>query len=421
MIQIPFVSRLVETLKNHRLFLCLVQERQRGMASRKCLLLVLVLLLTVSAFSAFPVRTLAEGGLECLGGAKVIVLSGWGGFVVTDTFELRNTGNVTLTAMALLIPKDAKNIEAFDGISSITYAVSERNESKAVDVTFRYPLRGIVGSSIFNDVYNLSVRYSLDSSTRVRKPSFDKLQLSTSLVTGISVVVPNWSVRVVLPEGASFESSVPTGTVNTEGLTTEVQFIRTNVTSGSLNVDLNYGYFPLWSIYRPAEWVGLAAIFVGAVVIVRRRRVRPEVRAGVKNVELIRSLADLVDEELGLWNEGNELDVALDNRSLARKDYNRRKATVEQRLRSVTASLSATKQKIRQTETQLVSVLDKIEAAEGEATAAGADLTRLRAQLRSGKLTRGTFEKLEAENRRRINRARSSLQSAVAELRDKVR
>ena len=380
------------------------------------------LLLLVSAFSAFPVRTTAKDGLECLQGRKEVVLTGWGGFVVTDTFQLRNTGNVTLSGVALLIPKDAKNVEAFDDISSVTYTVSERNESKAVDVTFRYPLKGFIGSFVFNDRYSFSVRYSLDYSTRVKQLGFDKLRLSTSFPTEISIVVSSWSVRIVLPEGASFESSVPIGTVKKEGLTTEISFSLTNVSSSqSLQVDLDYGYFPLWSIYRPAQWVGMAAVFVGAVVLVRRRRTKPEERVETKNVDLIRSLADLVDEKLSLWNEADALEVALDNKSLARKDHNRRKAIVEQRLRGVNGSLSATKQKMRQTETQFGRVLDKIDVAEGEVSIVRADMARIRGQQRTGRLTRGAFEKLEAENRRRISRATSSLENAVAELRDEVR
>ncbi len=391
------------------------------MVLRKCLLLVFVLLLSVSAFSGFPARTAAVGGLECLEATKVIMLPVWGGLVVIDTIRIRNTGNVTLTAMSVLVPKDAQSVETFDSISTIAHTLSERNESRIVDVTFRYPLRGVVGSSVFNDVYSFSVRYSLDSSNRIGTLGFDKLRLDTSITSGVGVVVPNWSLKVVLPEGASFESSVPTGTVKKEGLTTEVQFIRTNATSESLNIQLDYGYFPLWSIFRPAQWVGLAAVLVGVVVVVRRRRTGPEIRTGARNVELIRSLAYLMEERLSLLNDEDELEIALDSRSLARKDYNRRKGIIEQRLRSVTNSLSSTKQKVRQTESKLVGVLDKIDAAEGEVASADADLARLRAQMRSSRLTKGAFEKLEAENRRRINKAKSNLENAVAELRDEVR
>ena len=393
------------------------------MASRKHLLLLLLsFLFLVSAFSMLPVKTSAAGGLECLSGSKEVVLSPWGGYDVTDTFQLRNTGNVTLTAAALQLPKDARNVAAFDGISSISTSISERNDSRAVDVTLRYPLRGSVGNSVYNDMYTFSVRYSLDYSSRVKQLSFDKLRLAASLATGIDVAVTSWSVKVTLPEGASFDSSVPTGTVKKDGLTTVVSFVLTNVTSSqSLQLNLDYGYFPLWSLYRPAQWIGISAVFVGVIVLTRRRRPKQGARVEGRNVEMIRSLADLVEEELSLWKEGEELEAALDNRSLGRKDYNRRKGIVEQRLRSVAGSLASTKQKMRQSETPYARVLDRIDAAEHEVTVARAEMARLRGQQRTGKLTRGAFEKLEADNRRRMERARSGLESAVAELREEVR
>jgi len=392
------------------------------MATRRVSLVLFAFLFLFLALSVLPVKTMAAGGLECLAGSREIVLSPWGGFDVTDTFSLRNTGNVTLSAAALQLPKDARNVAASDDVSSISTSVSERNDSRAVDVTLRYPLRGSVGNSSYNDRYNFSVRYSLDYSSRVKQLSFDKLRLNASLATGINIVVPRWTVKVTLPEGASFDSSVPAGLVKKDGLATTVSFALTNVApSQPFPLSLDYGYFPLWSLYRPAQWIGITAVLIGAIVLARRRRPKRGPRVEGRNVEVISSFAGLIEEELSLWTEEEELEVAFDKRSIGRKDYNRRKGVVQQRLRSVTGSLGSTKQKLRQSEPQLAGVLDRIDAAERETAAVRSEMARLRAQQRTGKLSRGILEKAQADNSGRMERARSGLESAIGELRDEVR
>ena len=380
-----------------------------------------IILLLVSILAVPATLGSAQVAIEASFAREEVVVTPLGGLQVTRTIKLVNVNSTTMSSTAVLLPKGASDITAMDDMGSIPSKVAENETGKVVTVTFRYPLRSEVGGVAYKDVYTFSLRYSLGTSSYITQPEFGNFRLELNSTTGIEFPVTKYTMVVTLPEGSSFSSSQPTGNVTVTGLSPVASYSVIGLKpKEGFHVRVSYRFIPIWSALRPALWIGTITAITSAVLLLRRRLRRVEVREEGVDMGPIRNLANSLDEELGLWEDLDQLEEALDDGSIGRKDYNRRRRLLDERSRTLSASLSRLRQGVRQISARYARSVDQVEAAEREMATLRNDFQRLRSQFRAGRLSRSSFENLEESHRRRAGKVRATIGTIVIELRGEL-
>jgi len=223
-----------------------------------------------------------------------------------------------------------------------------------------------------------------------------------------------------MPEGATFSSMDPVGYVSVSGLSPSAYLNLTNLLGNSpIHFVLNYGFFPVWSAFRPTLWVGIAVALASAIVLWLRRSKKvevPEVES-TRDRGVILELSNALDKEVTHLNDSEKLEQQLDSGRLGRRDYNLRRRSFDETSRTLTATLTRLKKEVRQTSDQYAKIIDRVENAENEIVSQRGGLSRLRSQFRAGRISRNSFETQAEGYRRRMNKAVSMLEGTIVELR----
>jgi hypothetical protein len=381
--------------------------------------LATVIIVLVIGILALPAsQASAETTIETPSVRNEITVTPWGTIQVTRTYRLVNKGTTTISSTTVLLPKDASDITAMDDLGPITSKVVDGEKGRNVTITFRYPLRGEVEGVAYNDAYTFSLHHILASSAYITQPEFGNFRLELNASTGVDSPVAEYAMVVMLPEGSTFSSSNPTGRAEVKGLSPIVSYTLKGLQPREeFHLLINYRFLPIWSAFRPTLWVGTIVAVIGTVLLVRRRFRREEVREEGVDMGLLRDFANSLDEELGLWEDLDQLERALDDGSLGRKDYNRRRRILDERSRSLSGSLSRLKQEVRHVSARYARLVDQVEAAESEMATLWSSFSRTRSQFRAGKLPRRSFENLEQSYGRRVGKVRATIETTIIELR----
>jgi|GEM_PF-2683347 len=380
--------------------------------------LYLVILLLVSIIALQANLASAQASIEAPSAREEIAVTPWGTIQVTRTYKLINSGSTTVSSIVILLPKDASDISATDDMGLIAAKIVEGQGGKNVTVTFRYSLRGEVGGVAYNEAYTFSLHYTLPSSLYLTQPEFGSFRLEFNASTGVEFPVGERTVVVTLPEGSEFLlTDLEMYNCRVVGLTPVISYTPTGLQpTDEIHVLVNYRFLPIWSAFRPTLWIGIVVAIVVTAYLLRQRSGKMEVREGHVDTELLRSFVNSLDEELGLWEDLDQLEEAFDNGRLGRKDYNRRRRILDNRIRSLSGSLSRLKQGVRQISQRYARSVERVETAEAEMAILRNDFSRLRSQFRAGRLSRSSFEDLLMDHRRRAGKVRAIIEAVIIEL-----
>lgn len=380
----------------------------------------IILIVVLAAFSLQLSHTLAQAPVKYPSAREDISVSPFGGIQITKTLRITNLNNVSISSTTVTLPSDATGITVYDDFGTLTSSTTNSSTNKTVAITFRYSLKGVVGSIEYYDSYSFSVQYSSSSTASLVQTSLSSFRLEYNGSTGVNYQIDNAVVMVSMPEGATFSSMDPTGYVSASGLTPLAYRNLTSLQSSSpIHFVLNYGYLPVWSAFRPTQWVGIVVAFASAILLWRRRFKKVEVpqAASVRDREIVVEFSNALDEEIAQLNGSEKLEQELDSGHLGRRDYNLRRRAFDETGKTLTASLQRHRKEVRQISSQYASIIDRVEAAENEIGSQRAGLSRLRSQFRAGRISRNTFENQAEGYRRGMNKAVSMLEAAIVGLR----
>ena len=111
----------------------------------------------------------------------------------------------------------------------------------------------------------------------------------------------------------------------------------TSVIDFDLFVEYEYAFF--WSIFRPALWIGIPVLILVGVIIIRKRR-KPYSSVVISYiVEILQSFVKTYERRLRLRSEMDSLEASFENKRIRKKDYNRRKRILEQRIRMLNKAI----------------------------------------------------------------------------------
>ena len=339
---------------------------------------------------------------------------------IVSRLQTENLNNVSMSSTAVTLPQDAVGIRAYDDFGTLTSSTTDNPTNKTVSVTFRYALKGVSGGIEYHDSYTFSIQYSSSSTVSLVQVAFSRFRLEYNGSTGVNYQIDNKVVLVSMPEGAIFSSMDPVGYISASGLAPTAYLNLTDLPGNSpIHFVLSYGFFPVWSAFRPTLWVGIAVAFISAIVLLRRRSKKVEVpeAESTRDRGLVLELSNVLDKEVTHLNDSEQLEQQLDSGRLGRRDYNLRRRSFDETSRTLATDLARLKKEARQTSDQYAKIIDRVEAAENEIASQRGGLSRLRSQFRAGRIPRNSFETQAEGYRRRMSKAASMLEATVVELR----
>ena len=96
-----------------------------------------------------------------------------------------------------------------------------------------------------------------------------------------------------------------------------------------------------------------------------------------------------------LWSELDSLEDNLDKRGIRKKDYNRRKRIIRQRLRALDNVWTSLKSDVKQISPRYAELINKTDRINAEILALRDNINKFRGQYRSGKLSKRSYSKLK--------------------------
>ncbi|MCJ7761741.1 hypothetical protein MUP59_11470, partial [Candidatus Bathyarchaeota archaeon] len=376
----------------------------------------IILIVVLAAFSLQFSHALAQAPVKYPSAREDISVSPFGGIQITKTLRITNLKNVSISSTTVTLPLDAAGIRVYDDFGTLTFSTTNSSTNKTVSLTFRYSLKGVVGSIEYYDSYSFSVQYSSSSTASLVQTSFGTFRLEYNGSTGVNYQIDNAVVMVSMPEGATFSSMDPAGYVSTSGLAPTAYLNLTDLQgNSSIHFVLNYGYLPVWGAFRPTLWVGIVVAFVSAILLWRKRfkKVEAPRAENVRDREIVVELSNALDEEIAQLNDSEKMEQELDGGHLGKRDYNLRRGTFYETGKTLATSLQRHRKEARQISSQYAGIIDRAEAAETEIASQRVGLSRLRSQFRTGRISRSSFENQAESYRRRMNKAVSMLQAAI--------
>jgi len=390
--------------------------------SLKIELMVLQILIIISLAAINPLcltGAVASGeNLTCDYVNREVVLDAWGNIYFYDSYRIQNTGSVKMGDVTLRIPIDVEEISTYDAGGALTFAEINLNDTREIKVSLRYPLRGNE-TKTFYDIAAFTIRYTRESHDLISVDSWTHYQLTLNLSMGLNVTIQNLDVHIVLPEGSRFQTSSHASNASLQGLTPVIDYTFNDINSTSApRLTVDYEYLVYWSALRPSLFVGIGVAIVGTLSIVQRRRKKqePPIILSDKQSRLIQTFTESCDEQILLWSDLDSLEESFDDKEIGRKDYNRRKGIILQRLRILSSTLSNLKNELRSIKFSDMELVNKLDQAETEILMLRDTIERSRMQYRSGRLPKRTYIELKDGYERKVEESKKTIEQLIIEL-----
>jgi hypothetical protein len=349
-----------------------------------------------------------------------VTIESWGSLRYVNSYTLQNLGKITLYESTVWLPNGAEEILTYDVGGELDFNAKDSDTAKMVKISLRYPLRGSIGNTTYNDSATFTVSYRIDRTPYITSTS-NQHEFHVLLPTILNSTIRAFSLRVTLPEGSQYQQATYHGTLTSTGLSQSITYIFTNITPlRKLNLDVNYEYSALWAVLRPGLWLTATVLIIAGIVIYRKKRKSTKRIVSDEHIKLIQTYIEIYDEQLMLWSDFDSLEESLDQKQIRKRNYNRRLRIVQQRLNSLARASNNLNTQIRQLGPHYATIIKKVENAESDIKALRETLQRLRRQYRSGRLTRRMYSDLTNDPEKKIERAKKIIESAIITLRSEL-
>jgi len=230
-------------------------------------------------------------------------------------------------------------------------------------------------------------------------------------------------VNVSIPKGAKIETMLSppnsTSTLPDGGLMLTYNLGRLPPSQAKV-ATVEYRYPIFSSSLHPIQWVLFVEIVVGACVTAVLLKRAPKAVVAV-SVEKLRRLADLQDEKRSLRLELEKRDEELARGSITKHEYRRRRKLIETRLSELNRSLAMLRNDLKAIDPRYEQITRRLEKAESEVDALRASENQITAQYRAGRISKGVYESLLSDLRKRIEKAKATVDSIIVTLREETR
>jgi len=343
---------------------------------------------------------------------------------VSDSYKMINQAG-DLGKICLKLPAESYSISAIDEFGLIPdNDLKTEQAGTYTNVTISFSIPHAEGDEVY-----VLVHYSLPWKNHVTVNTLGEFHVSLSLFENSDWAIGELIVTVVLPEGATFRSSVDSGNLTElqkAAFLSSLSFAFQNATSfEDFSFDLTYQRQIFWGSFRPTLWTGAFVLVVGVLVAVWHFYQPPPAAPLPTAVVTVRAedlnnFVSRYDEKRRLFRDTESLEVAARKGKIPRRQYKVRKMTIDSRLTSLSRELAALRDKLRMAGPRYAELMRQLEVAETDLEGVKADLSRTEIRYRRGEISAAAYHKLLEDSYRRRDRAQTTIDGVLLRLREEM-
>ncbi|MCW4020478.1 MAG: hypothetical protein NWF14_04530 [Candidatus Bathyarchaeota archaeon] len=350
---------------------------------------------------------------------REIRIDGWGGFLISDLYDLTNKQEENIYRIFFVLPSNATDISVQD-----VYGTYEQDRITLGEYD------GYVEAEVFlrealepGQKVRLLVAYRLPVSKYIVQRGWQDYTLNVTLIKRDDWLVRQFALTVSLPEGAEFISSSRTpDEVEKEGFLVHVRFAESNVTEFSEpNIKLEYRYLVIWVAFRPALWVGTAVAALVGVFFIRKASKQVAVITKPISIEVLRKLVDTYEDRRSLEVEIESLERQVRRGKISRRRYKLRRSSLDGRLSRLQKELVEIRGQVAAAGGHYSERMRDLETAETEIETLVRDIRRVEARFRRKEISAEAHRRLLDEYNRIKERAENTIAETLLRLREETR
>ncbi|MFX1351719.1 MAG: hypothetical protein ACFFA1_05830 [Promethearchaeota archaeon] len=349
---------------------------------------------------------------------REVNVGSWGTVEIKETYEILvvsiRMAGVAVDMREVSVPQDANAIRAFDDLSSLSTNVTDLNESKTVQVTFRYILWT-------NSTYKFYVSYKLPIGA---VQSVDSGTPTLSIVPNtINMIIQHHEIIVILPPGGSSTSINPPANVSTAGQE-RISYESYNVTSfHQISLQISYSSSLLGTLTRPLLFTLIAGIIAAAYVTVRK--LRPEVKPLVVTerpvtLPVLRQFCGLYEEKIALILEMERLDERFQRRKMKKREYQKQTVSYKKNIAGIEKDIAELRPKLTKAGGRYAQTVKKLEIREAERESAKTSLVHLESRYRKRRISVAAYQKLRRDLENKLKKTMSRMDRLLIRLKEET-
>jgi len=376
------------------------------------------------AWLSFNMTALAFPIIEFNEVKREIALDQWGSIHMVDSYSITNRG-YDIRRVEVGLPEGAYDLATRDEMGSIGNLMGEETVTLNTRATLSTD-----GAEKFFLIYLLPWEKYVSHNSEL------KYDLNFSFFERFNWTIRRLDISITIPKGAEFETLSVNELIDdlilleldfAYGIARSVfqetvTFTFFNVTPfNDLNFDLEYRYSVFWASFYPTLWVGALIIIASAIAFLWRAPKPPAVPIVPVPPGDLRSFVEAYEGKTRILSELESMEEQLRKGKIPRRRYKVRKKMLEGRLSTLSRDLSSLGEKIRIAGPKYANMMRQIEVAETMLEGVGADIRRVEARYRQREISKGAYGKLIEEYRRRMERARTTIDGVLLRLREEIR
>jgi len=349
-----------------------------------------------------------------------IKIDAWGGISITDQCMVTNNSNESINIISINLPLNASSINAQDifGAYGSTSLSTGKYETY---MALRIYLRSALGSQ---NKMSLMVSYNLPSNAYITRSGWQDCVLNVTLSKPSDWYVKEFKFTVSLPEGAEYGASSKTPSlVQKTGLSVTVEYDDANFTQISNPVIvMQYQYFILWAIFRPALWTGVTVAFFGAVFLARRRFSSSATVVATTSLSpgLLKDYVNLYEERRRLISELESMEAQTEKGKLSRRKFRLRKGSIDDHISRLDKDIQQLSNKISAANERHTEQMKQLQKAEEEKETLKANIEKAEARFLRKEITAEAHRKMLDEYERMMERAENTIEETLLRLKEEL-
>ncbi|MEM2364766.1 MAG: hypothetical protein QW371_04730 [Candidatus Bathyarchaeia archaeon] len=364
-------------------------------------------------FTSYEQRLLKVESLE-----RSITFEESGDLIVKDSYSVRNLCQRSIDGVMVPLAKGAERVVAEDAGGALPQTI-HRGPGDSLNVTVRPRFKNVR----FSEGFSFTVSFRIPKEEAVKRgKGFESRGIELELIPPIPGFAEGASATISLPRGFSLRSAEPAPIrMREEAYASTLIYSLGSISPISKpRVRLEYSFNPFWSALKPLGWAfALEAILLGAVAVgISKRGARP--KAGPL-AELLKKFVDLYGEKNALRLNLKRMEEELLRGGIGKNEYKRRRKVAEERIKELERALAPVKDGLKKGDPRYAELIGGIERAEAEIEAAKASESQLRAQYRSGRISKEVYNSLLSASRKRGEKAEREIEAALISLRGEAK
>ncbi|UCE95710.1 MAG: hypothetical protein JSV51_08360 [Candidatus Bathyarchaeota archaeon] len=331
---------------------------------------------------------------------------------ISEQILLRSKTTSELNKIRLSLPEDAFNISALDEQGKILGVAPFEDEINTYEISLNLAE---------NQSRSLRLVYDFPNENNSPQQNLQNYMLTLNLSENLRIMPEVFTLKVILPEGATFHS-FPQQAFNIQRDVFQETISTTLANLTWLQNEqwsFTYSYSIFWSSFRPTLWA-TALVIIGSLIAFAWQRPKAPVSVTMVLVphKTLNDFVETYEEKKRIISELEQTTRKMRKGKISRRRYKVRKTTLENRITSLSKKIMDLRQKIMSSGAKYADIMRLLEVAETELDSIEADIRRIEIRFKRGEISAQTHRRLLENNSRRREKAKMTIDGALLRLRE---